>query len=140
MTAQRSGPGLGQTPARGRSFTSAATPDEPVVRRHVGVGPIPSTTWATVVLGGRRPRGLTHSRASRLAGTQQAGRYPALDQFRNPVHPLRREAGEQARRSGRGSVRKLLDSCAMAPCRRTPRSSMLSAPAAIPRPQATYRG
>jgi FMN-dependent NADH-azoreductase len=32
-----------------------AHPGEPVVRRHVGVDPIPSTAWATAVFGGRTP-------------------------------------------------------------------------------------
>jgi FMN-dependent NADH-azoreductase len=30
-------------------------PDEPVVRRHVGVDPIPATAWATAVVAGRTP-------------------------------------------------------------------------------------
>jgi FMN-dependent NADH-azoreductase len=30
-------------------------PDEPVVRRHVGVDPIPATAWATAVFAGRTP-------------------------------------------------------------------------------------
>jgi FMN-dependent NADH-azoreductase len=33
----------------------SARPAEPVVRRHVGVDPIPSTAWATAVFGGRKP-------------------------------------------------------------------------------------
>ncbi len=32
-----------------------AHPGEPVVRRHVGVDPIPSTAWATAIFGGRTP-------------------------------------------------------------------------------------
>ena len=32
-----------------------ARPGEPVIRRHVGVDPIPATTWATVVFAGRTP-------------------------------------------------------------------------------------
>ena len=32
-----------------------AHPDEPVVRRHVGVDPIPATAWATAVFAGRTP-------------------------------------------------------------------------------------
>jgi FMN-dependent NADH-azoreductase len=30
-------------------------PDEPIVRRHVGVDPVPATTWATAVFGSRTP-------------------------------------------------------------------------------------
>ena len=30
-------------------------PGEPVIRRHVGVDPIPATTWATAVFAGRTP-------------------------------------------------------------------------------------
>ncbi len=33
-----------------------ARPDEPVIRRHVGVDPIPATAWASAVFGGRTPR------------------------------------------------------------------------------------
>jgi FMN-dependent NADH-azoreductase len=32
-----------------------AYPGEPVIRRHVGVDPIPATTWATAVFAGRIP-------------------------------------------------------------------------------------
>ena len=32
-----------------------ARPGEPVIRRHVGVDPIPATTWATAVFAGRTP-------------------------------------------------------------------------------------
>jgi FMN-dependent NADH-azoreductase len=32
-----------------------ARPGEPVIRRHVGVDPIPATTWATAVVAGRTP-------------------------------------------------------------------------------------
>lgn len=32
-----------------------ANPGEPVIRRHVGVDPIPATTWATAVFAGRTP-------------------------------------------------------------------------------------
>ena len=32
-----------------------ARPGEPVIRRHVGVDPIPATAWATAVLAGRTP-------------------------------------------------------------------------------------
>jgi len=32
-----------------------AHPGEPVIRRHVGVDPIPATTWATAVFAGRTP-------------------------------------------------------------------------------------
>src|ERR1700730_9002750 len=32
-----------------------ANPDEPVIRRHVGVDPIPATAWATAVFGSRTP-------------------------------------------------------------------------------------
>jgi FMN-dependent NADH-azoreductase len=32
-----------------------ARPGEPVIRRHVGVDPIPATTWATAVAAGRTP-------------------------------------------------------------------------------------
>ena len=32
-----------------------AHPGEPVIRRHVGVDPIPATTWATAVFAGRSP-------------------------------------------------------------------------------------
>ena len=32
-----------------------ARPGEPVIRRHVGVDPIPATTWATAVFAGRAP-------------------------------------------------------------------------------------
>jgi FMN-dependent NADH-azoreductase len=45
---------------------------EPVVRRHVGVNPIPSTAWATAVFGGRTPaesRTREESTALALAAT-----------------------------------------------------------------------
>jgi FMN-dependent NADH-azoreductase len=32
-----------------------AHPDEPVIRRHAGVDPIPATAWATAVFAGRTP-------------------------------------------------------------------------------------
>ena len=32
-----------------------AHPGEPVIRRHVGVDPIPATTWATAVFAGCTP-------------------------------------------------------------------------------------
>jgi FMN-dependent NADH-azoreductase len=32
-----------------------ARPGDPVIRRHVGVDPIPATTWATAVFAGRTP-------------------------------------------------------------------------------------
>jgi FMN-dependent NADH-azoreductase len=32
-----------------------ASPDEPIIRRHVGVDPIPSTAWATAVSAARTP-------------------------------------------------------------------------------------
>ena len=33
-----------------------ARPEEPIIRRHVGVDPIPATAWASAVFGGRTPR------------------------------------------------------------------------------------
>jgi FMN-dependent NADH-azoreductase len=32
-----------------------AHPDEPVIRRHIGVDPVPATTWATAVFASRTP-------------------------------------------------------------------------------------
>jgi FMN-dependent NADH-azoreductase len=32
-----------------------ARPGEPIIRRHVGVDPIPATAWATAVFAGRTP-------------------------------------------------------------------------------------
>jgi FMN-dependent NADH-azoreductase len=32
-----------------------AHPDEPIIRRHIGVDPIPATAWATAVFAGRTP-------------------------------------------------------------------------------------
>jgi FMN-dependent NADH-azoreductase len=61
-----------------------ANPGEPVIRRHIGVDPIPATAWATAVFAGRTPE---ESRTDE----QQA----AL------ARQLRREAEEQARRHGR---------------------------------------
>ncbi len=43
-----------------------AHPGEPVVRRHVGVDPIPSTAWATAVFGGRTPEE-SHTREQNAA-------------------------------------------------------------------------
>jgi FMN-dependent NADH-azoreductase len=33
----------------------SAHPQEPVIRRHIGVEPVPATTWATAVFAGRTP-------------------------------------------------------------------------------------
>jgi FMN-dependent NADH-azoreductase len=45
-----------------------AHPDEPVVRRHVGVDPIPATAWATAVTAGRTPEeSRTHEQRAALA-------------------------------------------------------------------------
>ena len=45
-----------------------AHPDEPVIRRHVGVGPIPATAWATAVFAGRTPEeSRTHEQQAALA-------------------------------------------------------------------------
>src|ERR1700740_3095533 len=45
-----------------------AHPDEPVVRRHVGVDPIPATAWATAVFAGRTPEeSRTHEQQGALA-------------------------------------------------------------------------
>jgi len=45
-----------------------AHPDEPVIRRHVGVGPIPATAWATAVGAGRTPGdSRTHEQQAALA-------------------------------------------------------------------------
>src|SRR6202007_2046655 len=45
-----------------------AHPDEPVVRRHVGVDPIPATAWATAVFAGRTPEeSRTHEQQAALA-------------------------------------------------------------------------
>jgi FMN-dependent NADH-azoreductase len=49
-----------------------AHPDEPVVRRHVGIEPIPATTWATAVFAGYTPaedQSDEQKRAQRLAAT-----------------------------------------------------------------------
>jgi FMN-dependent NADH-azoreductase len=45
-----------------------AHPGEPVVRRHVGVDPIPATAWATAVAAGRTPEeSRTHEQRAALA-------------------------------------------------------------------------
>jgi FMN-dependent NADH-azoreductase len=46
----------------------SAHPDEPVVRRHVGVDPIPATAWATAVAAGRTPEeARSHEQQAALA-------------------------------------------------------------------------
>ena len=50
----------------------SAHPDEPVVRRHLGVEPIPATAWATAVFAGHTPaesRTEEQQRATALAAT-----------------------------------------------------------------------
>jgi len=47
-----------------------AYPGEPVIRRHVGVDPIPATTWATAVFAGHT-RGVAHRRAAGRAGARR---------------------------------------------------------------------
>jgi hypothetical protein len=46
-----------------------ARPGDPVIRRHVGVDPIPATAWATAVFAGRTP-------PESLTEEQQAARCP----------------------------------------------------------------
>jgi FMN-dependent NADH-azoreductase len=49
-----------------------AHPDEPIIRRHVGVEPIPATAWATAVFAGYTPeesRSAEQKAASALAST-----------------------------------------------------------------------
>ena len=45
-----------------------ARPGEPIIRRHVGVDPIPATAWATAVFAGRTPEeSRTHEQQAALA-------------------------------------------------------------------------
>src|SRR6266478_8982482 len=45
-----------------------ARPGDPVIRRHVGVDPIPATAWATAVFAGRTPpESLTEEQQAALA-------------------------------------------------------------------------
>jgi FMN-dependent NADH-azoreductase len=46
----------------------SARPGDPVIRRHVGVDPIPATAWATAVFAGRTPpESLTEEQQAALA-------------------------------------------------------------------------
>ena len=84
-----------------------AHPAEPIIRRHVGVEPIPATAWATAVFAGYTPeesRNADQKAAQALAATltdELVGVNPALDRFKELAADLRRSAEEQARRHGR---------------------------------------
>ena len=74
-----------------------AHPGEPVIRRHIGVDPIPATTWATAVFAGRTPE---ESRTDEQQAALALAAAVAITRRRPPEAGARSLAGTRSSADG----------------------------------------